>query len=521
MQCNDECCIVYENIRNAAELHNVQHGNNLKAHDRKLKLSVDKSSPVPLRKLKSDVPRRKKIEDAKKSDSKQNTRNIGVQTDSDHGFVHSSVKLCIVDASSQTAGSGTVAHTVNSCGPQSERRECHTVFRLQKPRETGGCLAENYMTPNGRVETDKEDCTASKPKTYEEAMHIVKAFEKQVASTCDNLDMEEETLDFQPPYLHELGFSKPKGLSKDDKKNLISQGICIRSGRWSKSEDKILKRNWDNFVNKYNIDNPAFLLGLYRGCGKKATEIITYRHVKKFRLQLAKDLNDRTLDSICSRAKNMLDRWNYKGRFSAEERGELFHLQCLMGNQWSKIAILMNRRGQTCNNVYRRYKRKPSRGAWSKKEEEFLMKAVRRCVAGKNLRVKFHGYPWAKIASFVPKRNEYQCRAHWLTSLCWKYTYGKHHKWSKRNDALLIHVMYVDMVEDQSFIDWDYLHKIFKDSAPSHVFLQDRWCKLKCKVPNFAKKDHESIVLYLYRNYLPKVLRELHISEHDLECLQK
>lgn len=333
----------------------------------------------------------------------------------------------------------------------------------------------------------------------------------------ENLDMTEVELDFKPPLLHRYRGGSVMTLSKVSLRYLASRGVVIRSGRWSRKENSILIKNWYNFLSKHPISNPVQLIGLYEGQQRLLEKFI---EVKKFYFQLGKNLNDRTLSSIYARARKVLDPWNYKGTFSNEEAERLLQLHQKFGNKWTKIAVFLNRPAVICRGAYEARKENYKHGAWAVEEDATLWVAVNKYVKSEHFET-LRGYPWKQISNDVPGRSAVQCRNHWLSNLCWKTSRKECPVWSKRDSALLICLMHFYMVEDDCYIDWDLLFSYFKGSAVSYATLQNKWSLLKSQVPNFREKDHESVVIYLYKNYLPEILDSLHMSEGDLVSVKR
>ena len=65
-----------------------------------------------------------------------------------------------------------------------------------------------------------------------------------------------------------------------------------------------------------------------------------------------------------------------EGKYSEKERKELIKLHKLYGNNWKQIGILMNRSSSNLRCVYSYFRKSWNKGAWSKEEDETMIKAV-------------------------------------------------------------------------------------------------------------------------------------------------
>ncbi|XP_067136600.1 cyclin-D-binding Myb-like transcription factor 1 [Centruroides vittatus] len=257
-------------------------------------------------------------------------------------------------------------------------------------------------------------------------------------------DFEEEELDFEPPILHGNGY--PSMLTKQQKERLSSMGIELRMGSWSKSEDKILKRNWNNLIEKYKLKHPHVLLGLTQK--KVCMAVRKFIRVKKFYCQLAKDLNNRPIHSCYLRARRLFHPYrneNKKG-WVGTSRDEVEDLQALVsiyGNKWTKIGHMVNREAKNISEIIRWHRKKAVKGHWSAEEEENLIEAIKTVLQTNDVAGVYYGIQWEEVAKLVPTRNSYQCRQHWLLNTCWKINNDKpRERWKDTDTVRLIYHLY-------------------------------------------------------------------------------
>lgn len=323
-------------------------------------------------------------------------------------------------------------------------------------------------------------------------------------------NFEGEELNFEPPILH--GNGTPTPLTKQQKETFSALGIQLKMGKWTKSEDKILTRNWKNFIEKYNLKAPHVLLGLGQNKEKVVKKFI---HAKKFYFQLAKDLNNRSIHSCYLRARKLFHIYREdekKGWTGTPEEfiDDLERLVSIYGKKWTKIGHIVKRDAKNVSEIIRWHRKNAIKGHWSEEEEEQLIHAVKTVIQSEDVAGIYYGIQWEEVAKLVPTRNSQQCRQHWLLNTCWKINQDNkpRERWKDADTIRLIYHLYRLPTDDEKDVDWDELALKF-DNVASYASLKQKWAYFKQKVPGYQNKDFEDIITYLYCKYLPSLLKKI------------
>jgi hypothetical protein len=188
----------------------------------------------------------------------------------------------------------------------------------------------------------------------------------------------------------------------------------LRRGAWTKEEDELLKQNFDTFLKQHPVTEPQRLFNT-RGQGdyKQLREFI---HKTQFYIELVSGLNRLTYSCI-KHARDVLFPPDKNGPFSRQEIERLVKLQKTHGNKWAKIGKIM---GRTNTSLEHHAHRQPvgGKGPWSEKEQQMLVRVMKRVIKKDDLSKLYCNLPWTKIAQQIPTRNTFQCRYHWLRYIC-------------------------------------------------------------------------------------------------------
>ncbi|GIY57509.1 transcription termination factor 1 [Caerostris extrusa] len=281
-------------------------------------------------------------------------------------------------------------------------------------------------------------------------------------------------------------------LKAEQRALLKENGVIINTGKWSKEEDAILKRNYQQFVTDFGVDDPCLLLGINQQHRKK--EVQKFIKAKHLYVCLGKDLNNRPLRSIYMRARILLDPLRKKDKFNSEETIDLKHANELYGNKWTKIGELLSRTSRNCHSAIRWHKDAVNKGEWTAEEVNQLINAIKLVAKTEDISSsKIENISWDDVAKFVPTRNAFQCRKQWGMYLAWDPSIEKK-KWKKLHFAKLIYLLKNKYsVNSEYDINWKELQKLFLEVSPSPIFLSRKWSYLKCQIPkgvelNFNKK---------------------------------
>ncbi|XP_069743189.1 transcription termination factor 1-like [Narcine bancroftii] len=303
------------------------------------------------------------------------------------------------------------------------------------------------------------------------------------------------------------------------------EGIPIRKGRFTKNENEQLQKNVKELMELTGIQNEWELFHV----PESADEMMRVKQLKQnnlFCIKLAEGI-PRPWKSVYQRAKKMYDPNRCKGRYTEEELEKLSHLQMIHGNQWIKIAKLMDRSDASVLSRARLLKKSLNNGAWSKKEVKTLMKIMEQIMKERiqesshdltindsNLNVPdsimrenlYKKLPWSAIAEQMEHRNWLQCRQKWMNILATKMSGGSMDLKmnSYQNNVNLIKRLYLSGIDDIGEVNWDELCSAVGDVPP--ITIQRMFYRLKNRyVPNWTRKSFGAIIEFLYDYILPKM----------------
>ncbi|KFM61062.1 Cyclin-D-binding Myb-like transcription factor 1, partial [Stegodyphus mimosarum] len=312
------------------------------------------------------------------------------------------------------------------------------------------------------------------------------------SDSIPELNTIEEKIDFTLPVLHED--ESVCRLSQKRLKIIKDKGIHMKKGKWTQQEISVLVNNYQEFTEKFGIDDPVLIFGI----GKKRPEILPFLKAKHFYARLGKGLNDRSLTCIYRKAKVLLDPMRKRNKLNEAEVSKLIKLR-ERGLEWSEIARKMKRRAENCSDAYNWHKKKVNVGKWSKEEERQLVKAVKKIV-GPIKSEKKSNISWKKIAELVPTRNSSQCRHHWKLKLSWTCNASQRKQWTIRNNAMLINILKNEWyVEDGADVDWKKIQESFTQYSPSYNYVLKKWYYLKSHVPK--GKEFREVIDFYYKKY--------------------
>ncbi|XP_041956503.1 transcription termination factor 1-like isoform X3 [Alosa sapidissima] len=301
------------------------------------------------------------------------------------------------------------------------------------------------------------------------------------------------------------------------------QGIPLRTGKFTGSENKRLKENIKNFLLISGIDSTLKLFKPHRFPEEK-----TIIRGQKRRLGFLPSLCagiPRNWHNILSRARKMSDEENYLGKFTEDENEALKKLYTLHGTNWVTISDKM---GRSYEAVQKRFSMMTdTHGSWAEEELKSLLTSVRQLLleraepgADGDLVIKkkdlYKKLAWVKVAEQQSTRSWLQCREKWMDYLTKRMTSGGAIKGRKSltGQIQLIRALNEMAVEEPSDIVWDDLTHLFGNTPPD--YLQMRYYQLKViYVPGWYTMSFCDIVDFLYEQVLPKLEKQLEMCEEE------
>nr|XP_042908558.1 uncharacterized protein LOC122271435 [Parasteatoda tepidariorum] len=318
------------------------------------------------------------------------------------------------------------------------------------------------------------------------------------------LDLTEEPVDFTIPKLHLTESSN--NFSPDIEESLKSEGVVIRSGRWSKEEEDLLRRNFKDFQSRFGVYDAQLLLGIGGRVPSYKYEFQNFKkflRVKHFYVRLGKDINERTLHSIYKKARDMFNQFKKMKDCTSSDVAAVILLQKKYGSNWSLIGQKLKIDGRVCYKIYMRNKKPYLKGKWSKSEVMKLISAIKSVENVSDLStVNLKRISWDKVSELVPTRNANQCCSEWIYNQSKNYKRIFYQKWNKSHAAKLIILLKNKFKYFKEYlINWTEVYKYFKNVVHSVNALKHKWHGMKFKVPDEYKMNFSKTLDFCFKKY--------------------
>lgn len=269
--------------------------------------------------------------------------------------------------------------------------------------------------------------------------------------------------------LHQL-LPKLRKLTNKDQELLKQENILVRNGRFSSIENAILKRNWDLYLNDYNIPNKQLLLGYFQYEKTNDTDQTLKKAYQKFAkdtkilLRLSKDLPNRTIYQIYCRARILLVDLKKAKDLTENDREIIIELHKKHGDRYTSFCEQYGYNPKSAREVIRNSNLSNGvelkRGEWSLEELRKLKKYVNKLVKKLNLK-SYDGIPWSKVGKKL-KRSDIQCRQRFFSKAVMLPASDDPPNWNEKLDmAKFISLLRELKYPELSLIDWDYIKEKF------------------------------------------------------------
>ncbi|XP_071042853.1 cyclin-D-binding Myb-like transcription factor 1 [Parasteatoda tepidariorum] len=317
------------------------------------------------------------------------------------------------------------------------------------------------------------------------------------------LDLTEEPVDFTIPRLH---LTESIHYSSTDFESLKSKGVVIRSGRWSKEEENLLRRNFKDFQSRFGVYDALLLLGIggrlppYK---YKFENFKKFLRVKHFYVRLGKDINERTLHSIYEKARDVFNPFKKSKDCTSSDVASIILLQKRYGCKWTLIGQKLKINSVDCYKIYMQNKMPCLKGKWSKTEVIQLISAIKSVENGSDLStVNLKRISWDKVSELVPTRNSDQCRLEWMNNQSKIYKRISYQKWNKSHSAKLIILLKNKFKYFEEYlINWTEVYNYFKNVVHSECALKQKWHTMKSNVPDEYKMNFSKILDLCFKKY--------------------
>ncbi|XP_077333883.1 transcription termination factor 1 isoform X2 [Lithobates pipiens] len=303
-------------------------------------------------------------------------------------------------------------------------------------------------------------------------------------------------------------------------KEAKAKGIMFETGRFSRTEDELIKTNVEAFMKLAGLQSGEVLFHSYRFPDEKRT-IEKLKKKFHFRQRIAIGLA-RPVREVQNRGSKLYDLSGNKGRFTKEDVEKLQKGISEYGNNWTAVAKLVGR-----NNTHTQLKASQLRheftgGKWSVEEVNLLLKAVKKFIRrslkkkGENVsrmepqtvpkEMLFAGIPWAKIERKVKTRNWTHCKSKWNDILLVRMNNGI--RSCERFFGLQANIDIIKWLHEAELrkgqVNWLEMAKAIGNIPPG--ILQQKVYKLKARhVPDWQSLNFKEIVDHLYQEVLPKL----------------
>ncbi|XP_065709882.1 transcription termination factor 1 isoform X2 [Patagioenas fasciata] len=422
----------------------------------------------------------------------------------------------------------------NKAADQSHRK---TPVRAKKVVKSRAFVMEesssesDEMTPERSASNRKKDQNSSFTETVTSEQLGPNDEEHVGSRTSSAMDLEaaKQELEKFIPHVRniaECSIRKMAGKDLARFKQFKEQGLAVRFGKFSKTENDQIRKNIEEFLSITGIDSAEKLLftSRYPEEQKNINRLKTKHH---FCDKLSEGI-PRPWRLVYYRAKKIFDPNNYKGRYTKAEKEELKKYHALHGNDWKKISEMMSRSSLSVAMKYSQIKSTVNYGPWSKEEVQKLMHAVEEVIRKRvgmedansrsssetsgtdhliDQEALYQKLPWTEIETKVGTRHWRQCKQKWMVILTHKMTKGQpSYRGTQAIQAKinLIKRLHEMQVEDYSDVKWKELTDIIGNVPAGYI--QSKFYRLKVtSVPFWQKKTFSEIIDYLYEKKLPEL----------------
>lgn len=327
-----------------------------------------------------------------------------------------------------------------------------------------------------------EECVLSSKEVFSETRRKKRKLKRRFRETESSVENNIMEISYDLPRIKNNSYIKPDLISSDplhltlpklgvldskDKKLLQKHKLQIQTGRFNKFENALLFRNWNRYLEDYDIPNPLFLFGYfqYETHRKDVKQYYqTFAQQTQLLLRLAKDLPTRTLYQIYCRARVLLSGLKKLKDFTQQDRDIILNLFNKFGDKYANFCEMYGYNPKCAREVVRNRLKangnKVHNGPWSHEELIKLKLNVENVMKEMNLS-SYDGIPWS-IVSRNMNRSDIQCRQRFFTKIMYLMKNTNIDSWDDKMDlAKLIALLKHCNFSDENLIDWDFIKEKF------------------------------------------------------------
>eukprot|EP00227_Mantoniella_beaufortii_P006952 CAMPEP_0197610412 /NCGR_PEP_ID=MMETSP1326-20131121/53269_1 /TAXON_ID=1155430 /ORGANISM="Genus nov. species nov., Strain RCC2288" /LENGTH=416 /DNA_ID=CAMNT_0043178927 /DNA_START=178 /DNA_END=1425 /DNA_ORIENTATION=- len=288
-------------------------------------------------------------------------------------------------------------------------------------------------------------------------------------------------------------------------------------GEWNPSEVDALKeriKDWaagHGCLDDFKNEEYGFLFKRRQKQGGRGAKLADSE--RKAFLEISTDFPTRNPKQIYGWISRHLDKDNYKGKWTDEEKDTLKRLVDEKGEKWKEIGTAMGRAGYACRDKWRMMKNNPNKGEWSEEEVVKLKGLVEEYFAthqagpgrgpgeGQEHLPLLDNINWTSISKQLGTRNENMCMQKWYRIAPSAVSSGQ---WGAGEDKVMLEALLKSGAEGEQTVPWETL-------VPGRSLSQivRRWKLMKVLIPGHLHMGFDPLVQKVVEKFIPDLHKAL------------